>query len=263
MLIAKFEESAKSVAELMKRIRATHVQFVDANLDTYLYPENGPSYARIMVLLAAYAVSALALIGLFVFAKMKMPVVALICLAAALVSGFYVRLHEAEDRRRCQADNRKAKTCLGALVQANDDLFDPDNEEVRWSSMVVALGPELDQDPKRLVQFANDLFAMKVKDLPTPPELEELVSEIRAEIPDVQKRHVIPKKFVGVDGVLAVDVLIPPSFLPHGYVHQRLWPLMFHEGDDGIQFEPVHHEKWWHADYDEMLASVTTWEDED
>lgn len=256
MMIAKPAVPAKSIPELMRRNRATLKQFAVANPGEALFL----GFVQHRLLLLIDIISLLgcfaAIIAMVVASVMREWQWAGGSLATAVGLGIIAKIRWMQEARAHTAHNKEARCCLGALVQANSDLFNELNKEARWGFMVVDPENKLEEEPERLMHLAQSLFAMKALEIETPPELEELVAEIRDEVVRNPKRRPIPAKLIGVEGVLALDVFFKPKALPKGYLHQELWPVMYSAATDKVPFQPLTADLWWSEVHDQLLGEV-------
>jgi hypothetical protein len=262
MLVAKPEKRAESIGELMVRIRAILKQFPDVNPGHYLIRDHDPN-TRPMVLLVVYVVMLVAFVGMVITGGMKLPIAALICAAVAGVSWLYSKHHEKVDRRMCRADNRKLHVRYGALVMANSDLFNQENDEPRWCVMLVTADRRHELEPGPLHHFASKLFEMKTGDIETPDDLKELVEKLRDEgVEHPAPLRQVPERYSLGPDVFMTDVFIEPGGTPYGYVDRRSWPLMFHEEDRDIPMQPIPHLLWWEPKHDYAFGFDTEDEEE-
>ena len=143
---------------------------------------------------------------------------------------------------------------LGALVQANSDLFNESNELEYFGCQVVTADEDLVEDPWPMVELAHDLFANAKEGVePVPEELRDIVEEIRSERPRPDLRRPIPEGLLGNDRTWLMHTLFAPADLPRGRVERSLWPVLHHETLHELAPRVPHRELWWTPEIDRLL----------
>lgn len=259
MLIAKSDRPVASTRELIVDLEAKVRQFAETNKDEILFPGYDASVAHHAVGLASMIASLLCWLAFFFWRLLTdSEAVRFGFVGAALLFGLFNRIDDRREKKRVKRYNEGARVGLGGLVQANDILYDPENEQATFGLAVVTMDPELQAQPERLVEMGQYLFALAKEGLkPVPDSLKDVVARIGSELVDHENRVLLPREFTGNDDTWLMDLFFYPFLLPRGIVDRRLWPVIFHQDDVRVGPQVPDKELWWSPEVDPLLLTWT------
>lgn len=265
MLIAKTSRSHDSPAELIRDLTARVRQAAEVSKSESLFPGFDIGLTRQLVSLAAMIGSVLCwLVVLFGGSWFGSEAWRFGFAGLALLLGLYNRIDDRAQKRLIGRQNQDARIGLGALVQANDDLFDPNNEQAQFGLAIVTTDPELQAEPVRLIEMAASLFAWAKEGVePVPESLREVVLHTRDERVRFEDRVRLPREWAGNDETWLFDLFMDPELLPVGCIDRRLWPVLFTQEDWSIPPMVAGKELWWDPESDLLMQAEAGWEEEE
>jgi hypothetical protein len=126
-----------------------------------------------------------------------------------------------EDQDRLLA---RGQVFWGHLVQANQILFDPENEMTLPANVIYSTDPFFDGRLSLLSSMARGLFAQKGSTR-ADRELQRFVDVITDELTRVL-RQAMPHSYTGGRSVNFATCFIQPSHLPDGYLTRSSFPVV-------------------------------------
>ncbi len=251
MLIAKSDRPAETLSELIREVRGRVQQFADSHADEVILPGHETGFLRLLVGIGSLIASALLWVGV-VF--LDSGALRFGCAGLALLFGLYNRIDDRLQKKRIKRFNAGAKVGLGGLVQANDALFERENEDPLWGLAVVTMDEELQAQPERLMQLAEYIYALAKEGLePVPDFLQEVVARTRSEKVHFEDPVLLPREFTGNDDTWLYDLLFLPEHLPRGCVARSLWPVIFHADEAEVGAQVPSKDFWWNQDVDHLF----------
>jgi hypothetical protein len=126
----------------------------------------------------------------------------------------------------------------GALVQANNSLFDPSNRQVLPAGVIYSPDPFFDGRVSVLQSIAQGLFELKGT-VPVDKERRKLARAITGEVERLM-RSPLPASITDRREVFLTTCLIQPSHLPAGHLAAGYFPLLIcPEQTDAVMILPA------------------------
>jgi TPR repeat protein len=126
----------------------------------------------------------------------------------------------------------------GHLVQANQILFDRDNERTAPANVIYSPDAYFDGRTDVLAAFARDLFAQKGM-LPGDPEIGSFVRAVTDEYLRVMRRE-LPRSYSAGRPAYFATCFIEPHHLPDGYLARSEFPLLVNADEtEAVMMLPV------------------------
>lgn len=143
-----------------------------------------------------------------------------------------------------------------ALVQANDDLFDPEGEEDLPGAVLVSFDPYYTRHPAALVRLASSVFSWKHTPFDRlPPDARRIGWDLRTELVGLPPRPV-PPAVGGRPDTWLVDVHFRRDALPKRWIERRIFfVLARRDAPQPAQLVPT--ELWLDDESDRITASIT------
>lgn len=139
----------------------------------------------------------------------------------------------------------------GALVQANEVLFNPSNRQTLPANVIYSTDAFYDDEPDLLQDLASGLFELKGTD-PDDEELERFANAVTDELARNMKLR-LPASICEGRKVYFTTCLIHPPHLPGGYLAQGVFPLLIcPEQTDAVMILPS---RYWPRDLRERWMS--------
>jgi hypothetical protein len=123
----------------------------------------------------------------------------------------------------------QGRVVWGALVQANNVLFDPDNRMTLPANAIYSTERYFDDRVDELRRLGRELFDLKGT-RPRDPELTRFANIVTSETRRVMKKQ-IPPEYCDDRKVYFTTLLIQPSHLPDGYLAEGFFPLVICPGE--------------------------------
>lgn len=125
-----------------------------------------------------------------------------------------------EDRQRVL---REGHLVWAAIVQANTMLFDPGPHD-HPAEVVYTLDPGQVEDPARLLQVAERIYALK-ETAPEDEELARLAHHLTVETERLFGQPIVPWLSNGMDLELS-SVMVHRKHLPSGFLRRSVFPIL-------------------------------------
>ena len=170
-------------------------------------------------------------------------------------------------RRHARRHNAGARVALVSFVQANGDLYESDNTDMRWGFVLLDRSRAWEADPTGLRRASWMLFRAKMREIQLPPPLTALVERIRSEEVEWVKRQQpggadlpdtedVAPELVGDRRTSALDILVHPKELPQGHLDRNLWPALVNATDRGAPVTLLPKKYWWTPEVDTALGEL-------
>jgi hypothetical protein len=112
----------------------------------------------------------------------------------------------------------------GHLIQANPELFNPENPDTLPAYLVYSTDSFFDGRVSILARIGKGLFALKGSS-PVDPELRDFVRVITDERERMLRRE-LPREYCGGRSIYLATCFIQPGHLPGGYLARPAFPLI-------------------------------------
>lgn len=137
---------------------------------------------------------------------------------------------------------REGEVALGMIVQANVELYSPGDYDLPANAIYSSrrTAPDL---LDALSECSTRLFALKNTEPDEPEEkkfAEMITDEYRREM-----RVPVPKEIAGVGGVTLTTIFVFRKDLPHAYLSNAFFPMLFHRETPATIIVPF---KYWPDD---------------
>jgi len=143
---------------------------------------------------------------------------------------------------------------LGALVMANEGLFDLRDARDLPGVVLVTRDDALMRAPARLIALADRLFELKDRDAAqVPAELRAIAAQLTSERGWFEPMAV-PRSFCGGHDCALFPFFFRRRELPHPALDRRLFPLFADRDLPARQVQSLPKEVWWREDVDDALA---------
>jgi len=177
--------------------------------------------------------------------------------AAALagVRALAVVVEESRDCRKQLALVQSAELAVASLVMANSGLFDGRVEDDLPGVVVATLDPELQSQPLRLRQIAEQLYALKAR-----PEA-DVAPELRTIAKTLADEHgrfdplLVPRGVCGNDATWISSCWFFRAELPGRVLERRIFPVLVQRRPGATPARALPIEQWWDARFDAALAA--------
>ena len=146
-------------------------------------------------------------------------------------------------RRNCAAVRRRRResaVTTGAVVMANDALFDPASDVSAWGVALVVTDAALAEDAEAVADLAERAYAeWRTADLQDlPEELRAAARHVCQDVP-LRERVEVPESWAGRRGVWVSAVYFERAALPRRVIDRRVMPFAVHPSQTLESVEPL------------------------